>query len=623
MGAYVSGFFKSEQESEQELTITKFDENINLDNMTKGQIIDFIKTLKIKSLIISPDLIDKLKSIEFKNTNLMTICIELYIKSYNIFIDIPINTGIQNQNQGKIKRKFMNVKPGFTKNDVLKTQENKRNIKIIENDINNIQLPIHEFKKNLITLDEFMDSFNDNVAKKDMIGSSKRLYQNIPEFLRRCIINTFNELYKTRKDMNKICFGKCTYVYKGQKKGTPDNINAFRPIISIPNIVNIFHRILMIRLSDHMINNNYIDTDIQKGGIKCAKSPIFEQIFKLKETLRHANTNKKPLVITFIDIGNAFGNIDRENLFKVLEFYKVDQNFIEYFREYYNNLEFYVDCQGLKTELIKWLDGLIQGDAISPLFFIIVMNYILKYINNKHGNKYGYEIDNKYLLFTAFIDDIAIITNSIDGAQIVFDELNEILLSFGLPIGIAKCAIMLVNINGEFIGSLGTIQKVQRFKYLGEYISADGTCVESFNDFVRFLRGRMYGIDTKPIENYQKVEMFNTHLRPWIQRRLVMMYDLSDVNKIYITKLVREFIMKWDYLTHSNTPLELFNNPLQMISESNDSWINTLPLYEENKESEDYIEFNSKLTTPQIEITYETVEADNNIDDDDGLQLSS
>lgn len=609
MGAYISSYFQSTNDVEI-AQIQRVEDNINFDNMTKSDIIEFIKKLKIKSIMISPELIDALKTIEPINHDLIGMCIEFYLKTYNASIKIP---NIQTNSIYK-KKRFTNVKPGFNKNAIY-TVNPPRDLAIINEDINNIYAPIMIlFNTNNITLDEFMQSFNDNVGKKDMIGSSKRLYQSMPEFLRRCLINVFNQIYKTKHNINKISFAKCVFVYKSAKKGDVSDINSFRQIMSIPNIVSVFHRILMIRLSDYMIRNNYIDTDIQKGGIKSSKSPLFEQVYKLKETLRHSNVHSKPLVITFIDIVNAYGNISRANLFKILEFYRVNNTFIEYFREYYNNLEYYVDCHNIQSELIKWQDGLIQGDPISPLFFVIVINYILKYINNKYAHIHGYEINNNRILFTAFVDDIAIITNSSEGAQIVFDELSKILLSFGLTIGIPKCAIMLVNIACDFTGTLGTIQKVMKFKYLGEYISADGTCIESFNDFMRFLRGRLYGIDVKKIDNIRKVELFNTHMRPWIQRRLVMMYDISNVNKLYVTKVVREYAIKWDYMANSNVALELFNNSLRLIEDTSDSWIKTLPLYEDNTDNEDYAELNSKMVNPNIEISYETIETDDNID---------
>ena len=88
--------------------------------------------------------------------------------------------------------------------------------------------------------------------------------------------------------------------------------------MAIPNILNLFHRILKNRLYDYLMANHYLNKTIQKGGIVGQKYPIFKQFFKIKNVLKDANLKKKSCVVLFLDITDAFGSIKLDRLYQIL-----------------------------------------------------------------------------------------------------------------------------------------------------------------------------------------------------------------------------------------------------------------------------------------------------------------
>ena len=71
--------------------------------------------------------------------------------------------------------------------------------------------------------------------------------------------------------------------------------------------------------------------------------------------------------------------------------------------------------------------------------------------------------------------------------EVVYGKLKELLTTLGLPINMSKCAIISVNDTTVASGELQNIQKVNNFKYLGEYISKDGSSTESYIQFIKNL----------------------------------------------------------------------------------------------------------------------------------------
>ena len=54
---------------------------------------------------------------------------------------------------------------------------------------------------------------------------------------------------------------------------------------------------------------------------------------------------------------------------------------IGYIKEFHRTFEYYTDLDSADSKFNKWNNGLVQGSSLSPVLFVLVMNYILNHIN--------------------------------------------------------------------------------------------------------------------------------------------------------------------------------------------------------------------------------------------------
>ena len=289
MGSATSYLFGSYSSTEQATTqeehiVASFD---NLDDSTKTELIEFIKLLKTKNINLQDNFFEKMKDVELESTQLLPMCVELYQKMFELFGEFKA-TG----DKTKTKKKMFFVKPKFSTDDIKKANTVADTVPVtlpLDTTMMTVPASVVSMKNTPITMNEFTDSFGNVITKKDMMGINKRMLRDSPQYIRTRFVNVFNQILKDMKLVNKISIGKGSYIYKTSKHGATSDINSFRQIVTIPNAVNQFHRIMTLRLSNYLMANKYLDTDIQKGSISGTKFAIFEQFYKVKNVLKHAN----------------------------------------------------------------------------------------------------------------------------------------------------------------------------------------------------------------------------------------------------------------------------------------------------------------------------------------------
>ena len=532
------------------------------DSYNKEKLIEYIRSMKPRNVNLPENFVDQMKDLEIDNVKLIPMSIELYHKLFETFGEFkPVK-----DDSSVTKKKVFFVRPKFDTDAVKKSIETET-VKISSPLDTKLMDPINNavvMKGTDITLTEFAESFNNTLTKKDMMGITKRILRDMPQYLKQRYLNVYNEILKDSSKVNQISIGRASYMYKANKHGPTSDINSFRQIVSIPNAVNQFHRILTMRLNSYIAANKLVDTTIQKGGIGGQKFAIFEQYFKMKNVFKHANKNKNSVAVLFLDLSNAFGNLDLANLYKILSYYNVDEGFINYLKAFYDNFEYYVSTGDIKTDSFKWNNGLIQGCSLSPLLFVLALNYILTFIDKTFKDDHGYDIDGTTkILLTAFMDDICIICKDRSSLEIVYKKLKELLTVLGLPINDDKCAIMAVNDNTQAGAELNKIQKVNVFKYLGEYLSNDGSSTESYIQFLKGVTRKLISIDKKSyLSNDEKYDIFSKCVVPWIQRKTMVMYDVSVNSRLKMISLIKPYLEKWG---HNETP-NLFSNIVPIVN---------------------------------------------------------
>ena len=92
------------------------------------------------------------------------------------------------------------------------------------------------------------------------------------------------------------------------------------------------------RLLTFALANNYIDTSIQKGGIP-EVSGCLEHTALLSQLIREAKTGKGDLVVTWLDIANAYGSMPHSLILTALERTHVPERMCQLVKSYHSDIK--------------------------------------------------------------------------------------------------------------------------------------------------------------------------------------------------------------------------------------------------------------------------------------------
>lgn len=521
------------------INITNQDQiKIKLDELKKNETIDYIQSIKTKKLVINKNFANRLKHVELENTKLISMCLELYEK-----IEKELPEFVTSH------KKFKTDRVEFAPIDVLDIVPTFVNTKENYETLQNLtQIPdnVNSFTTEQLGLIEFNNTFKALTTSSDMLGLSKKIIFHLSDYIKLRYINSFNESIDNSTNLE-FNFGKATYIYK--KKGDKKVISNYRRIISIPVIVNLFHRMLMIQCDAHLRNNNLVDMTIQKAGITGQKAPILQQIIKIKEIIKDINTCKGKAALMFLDIKDAFGSLDREALFIILEKYKFDNKFIDYMRNYYDSFTYCTTIEETRINNVSWTNGLIQGCSLSPLLFVTALNYVLKHFHDTNTNTVGYNFRGEYISLCAYMDDIVLICKDVDSLEFSYKKIIDLLGLLGMKLNTQKTIIILPGFSNEEkkAVNIDNIQVVDKFIYLGCTINSDSAIEEIFTENYNKILEWLMNLDIKKPNNQQKITEFTEYVQPEIARRVTKMYDLPVSNKIKLVTLIRSYLDKWGY----------------------------------------------------------------------------
>lgn len=88
-------------------------------------------------------------------------------------------------------------------------------------------------------------------------------------------------------------------------------IGQFRTISSLSMECKIFFSVVEKRMSSYMIDNGYLKTSIQKGGIS-GFAGCLEHTGVLSQMIHEARIRKGDLTVVWLDLTNAFGTIPHD-----------------------------------------------------------------------------------------------------------------------------------------------------------------------------------------------------------------------------------------------------------------------------------------------------------------------
>ena len=263
---------------------------------------------------------------------------------------------------------------------------------------------------------------------------------------------------------------------------------------------------------------------------------------------------KQYLYTCFIDFRKAFDVVNRKALlYKLREYYGIDGLYFNIVENMYKDVFFSVKLQNKIAPLFKTSIGVKQGCVLSPTFFSLYINDLVKIFDdtcNPITLKSGTKIS-----CLMYADDIVIMSEKASGLQSALDKLNTYCDKWDLDINVEKTKIMIFNKSGRMLKQhkfLIHISATDTYKYLGTIFKPSG----SFSATVKHLSNKakkaifsVYNIFPKNrLALIENLKLFDACIKPILLYNSevwgpeIILHDRKRIEKYYMTNFLPESI---------------------------------------------------------------------------------
>ena len=259
-----------------------------------------------------------------------------------------------------------------------------------------------------------------------------------------------------------------------QKKINAVNCEDHRTISLISHASKIMVKILTERIeykAKNFIGRNQFG--FRKG--RGTRDAIGVLRMLCERSLEHGNS----VYICFVDFEKAVDRVNWVRMMDILKSLQVDWRDRRMIAELYMRQEAVVRVADGVSEPGVIGRGVRQGCPLSPLLFAIYAEAMM--IEAMEDVDEGVIVGGQLLKDVRFADDQGMVSSKEIGLQRLMDALNTKANEFGMKINVKKTKTMVVSKSGietvNIVVDGQRVEQVERFKYLGSFISKDGRCI--------------------------------------------------------------------------------------------------------------------------------------------------
>ena len=256
---------------------------------------------------------------------------------------------------------------------------------------------------------------------------------------------------------NWLLEGRTVLIFKGGDRKDPAN---YRPITCLPTITKMVTLAIHKRMQRFLFGNGEQSIlELEQRGVRTSQGCKEAVIENLASNMMKKK-EKKAIVELYYDFQKAYDNVNHAFLERLLKVYGFPPGIQMLIIEMMNRWKIRLSY-GAKKEVgeVKLENGIIQGDAFSPLLFVLMIDPLIKILKRRLG-------DRVEVLY--YMDDLKASMSSVGTAEQVHAMVKRYAESVGMVINNKKSAIQL-NDEAPLPVSLQEIPRMDdtTYKYLG------------------------------------------------------------------------------------------------------------------------------------------------------------
>ena len=370
------------------------------------------------------------------------------------------------------------------------------------------------------------------------------LYKRCPK-VSRLLFGYLKGLW--RKNVVSKAWRKAEGIFIPKEEGAKE-VGKFRTISLLNVEGKLFFGMKADRLTQYVLANRYIDESVQKGGIP-GVSGCLEHTSLLSQLIREAREERKNLVVTWLDIANAYGSIPHSLIMSSLRKAHIPEEECSLVESYYSDVQIRFSTKRFTTEWQKLEKGIITGCTLSVILFALAMTILVSSAKKEtKGPKTesGQQQENTRL----FMDDIATTTETLVQTKHLLNNLAGKLEAGGLEVRPGKCRSLVLikgevsrktpEINGVVISSVAD----KPIKYLGKVYNRSLNDREQTEETVKELKRSLKKLDRCRVPGRYKAWMLQHMVLPRLMWPLTI-YQVPATKVSQMQRLITTKLKKW------------------------------------------------------------------------------
>ena len=154
-----------------------------------------------------------------------------------------------------------------------------------------------------------------------------------------------------------------------------------------------------------------------------------------------ARSKQRSLIITLLDLKNAFGEVHHNLITSVLDYHHIPEHIKLITKDLYTDFKTSILTSSFQTPFISVRRGVLQGNCLSPLLFNMCFNTFVQHIKVEKYRQFGFSFKllNPVHWFQ-FADDAAVITTQESENQHLLNRFSVWCQWSNMFIRVEKCS---------------------------------------------------------------------------------------------------------------------------------------------------------------------------------------